>query len=170
MDHLAILRAVAANLPRFPDGRIDYSSAHVAVVLNCVVCFEGRILLVRRSDGVSHHAGKWGCVTGFVDRFLPINILASIELSEELSLNINSNVTLRCAEPFITLDSETAMSWIVYPVLVSLDILPRIALNQENTDHRWIYPRDLDHYEIIPGQRRALAKALALGVFSSRSR
>jgi hypothetical protein len=162
VGHLDILKTVAANLPRFPDGRIDYSSARVALVLNCVVRFERRILLLQRSDVVSHHVGKWSCVTGFIDRFLPINVLASTELSEELSLEVRDNVALRCAEPFVSFDSEAEKTWIVYPVLASFDVLPRIVLNSENTDHRWVYPWDVDRLEIIPGQRRALADALAL--------
>ena len=38
------------RLPKFPDGRIDYSNSDKAPVLTCFVRFEDEILLLKRSE------------------------------------------------------------------------------------------------------------------------
>lgn len=81
--HLPALKAVAATLPRFPDGRIDYSHSRVALVVNCIVRHGDKILLVRRSGLVAHHGHRWGCVTGFIDRFTSLESLVDCELFGE---------------------------------------------------------------------------------------
>ena len=156
-DHLPLLEAVAAALPRFPDERIDYSHARVALVINCIVRHDGKILLVRRSGLVALHGNRWGCVTGFIDRFISLEALVGCELREELSVDVASASEVRCANPFRSVDDAAAKVWLVYPVLVTFEQRPRIRLNWENGAFRWIRPAEIDNFRVIPGQARALA-------------
>ncbi len=47
-----ILQEFSEKLPKFPDGRIDYSGSDKAPVLTCFVKFGDKILLLKRSDKV----------------------------------------------------------------------------------------------------------------------
>ncbi len=71
------------KLPKFPDGRIDYSSSDKAPVLTCFVRFEDKILLLKRSDRVGTYRGKWHTVAGYIDEPKPIQQKALEELEEE---------------------------------------------------------------------------------------
>jgi ADP-ribose pyrophosphatase YjhB (NUDIX family) len=129
-------------------------------VVNCIVRHDDKILLVRRSGLVAHHGNRWGCVTGFIDRLMSLEALVGSELREELSVDVASASTFRCARPFRFADDAVAKVWIVYPVLVSFEQRPRIRLNWENGAFRWIQPAETDNFRVIPGQARALAVAI----------
>jgi hypothetical protein len=62
-----IISRLAEKLPKFLDGRIDYTDAKEAAVLNCFVMHDGELLLLKRSDKVSHYKGVWHVVAGFLD-------------------------------------------------------------------------------------------------------
>jgi ADP-ribose pyrophosphatase YjhB (NUDIX family) len=160
-DHLPMLRFVAAGLPRFSDGRIDYTDSRVALVLNCVVRCRRKILLLRRSDLVSNHRGKWSCLTGFIDQFLNLDVLVACELREELSIDVAAASEVLCSRSFTFIDREASKKWIVYPVQVTFELLPQIRLNWENDEYRWIFPSEIDDFQVIPGQRRALMEVSA---------
>ena len=49
---LEIVKELSKTLPRFPDGRIDYSNSDVAPVVTIFVEYGNKILLLRRSDKV----------------------------------------------------------------------------------------------------------------------
>ena len=49
---LAIIKEFANKLPKFPDGRIDYSSSDIAPVITVFVKHKDKILLLKRSDKV----------------------------------------------------------------------------------------------------------------------
>ena len=41
------------DLPRFPDGRIDYTHSPTAPIVACVIIYEGKVLIVKRSKTVT---------------------------------------------------------------------------------------------------------------------
>ena len=47
------------KLPKFPDGRIDFSDSDTAQVITVIVKFDGRILMLKRSNAVSTYKCKW---------------------------------------------------------------------------------------------------------------
>ena len=60
------------DLPKFEDGRIDYTSSKKAPILLCFVKFQEKILLVKRSNKVGNYQGKWNVVAGFIDEPKPL--------------------------------------------------------------------------------------------------
>ena len=55
------------HLPKFEDGRINYTGCKRCPVLNCVVTYNGEVLLLKRSDKVANYKGYWNFVAGFLD-------------------------------------------------------------------------------------------------------
>jgi len=64
-----ILIELSKELPKFPDGRIDYTHAHKAPGMTCFIKFKDKILLLERSNQVSTYKGMWGSVAGYIDEF-----------------------------------------------------------------------------------------------------
>ncbi len=155
-----VLKQLANELPRLSDGRIDYTGSLIAVVLNCVVFHEDRVLLLKRSEEVGAYRGKWSAVTGFVDRLLPLRDIVMGELMEELALTVEDVFAIKYGVPYRLNDDVAARAWLICPVLVELRSKPSIRLDWEHTAYRWIRPSDIESFETIPGQGESLKRAL----------
>ena len=149
------------GLPRFDDGRINFTGIKKAPVLNVVVCYEGEILIVKRSDKVSAYRGLWNGISGFIDEPKSIEDFALQEISEELSLKKSMVQSVRAAEPYEVSDEGIDRIWVVYPVLAQLKAKPRIVLDWEHTDFAWIKPDQLSQYDFVKDFDISVFKALA---------
>ena len=67
-----LLNELSKKLPKFEDGRIDYSNSNISIVVTVFVKFQDEILLLKRSDKVSTYQGKWNTVAGYIDDLKPI--------------------------------------------------------------------------------------------------
>jgi 8-oxo-dGTP pyrophosphatase MutT (NUDIX family) len=156
------IRELADRLPRFPDGRIDYSHSDTALVITCFVRFQDQILLLRRSDKVRTYQGKWSTVAGYIDQPKPLAELALQELREELAISAVDIQSIKVAEPFDFHDPEVNKTWRVHPVLAELKRKPEIKTDWEHTDYHWIRPREINHFDIVPRLEESLKRVLSL--------
>jgi len=138
------------GLPRFPDGRIDYSNSDKAPVLTCFVRFEDKILLLKRSERVQTYQGKWHTVAGYIDEPKPIRQKALEELEEELDIHSKDVSGFTAGEPYEFFDEGAMKSWIVHPVLVELKKKPEVRLDWEHTEFKWISPDEVEGYDTVP--------------------
>ncbi len=148
-------------LPRFPDGRIDYSNSDKAPVLTCFVRFGEKILLLKRSDRVHSYQGKWHTVAGYIDEPKPIRQKALEELEEELSIPSKNVSRFIAGEPYEFFDQGAKKSWIVHPVLVELKNKPEVRLDWEHTEFKWISPDEIDGYDTVPKLEESLRRVLS---------
>ncbi len=148
------------RLPRFPDGRIDYSNSDKAPVLTCFVRFEEKILLLKRSDRVHSYQGKWHTVAGYIDEPKPIRQKALEELEEELSIPSKNVSRFIAGEPYEFFDEGAKKSWIVHPVLVELKKKPEVTLDWEHTEFKWISPDAVKGYDTVPKLDESLRRVL----------
>jgi hypothetical protein len=63
-DLKLLLDEFSKILPKFPDGRINYTTSQRCPVITCFVMYEGKILLLKRSDKVGTYKGFWNSVSG----------------------------------------------------------------------------------------------------------
>lgn len=141
------------HLPRFPDGRINYTNADKAPCLSCFIKYKDEILLLKRSDKVMAYKGKWFCLGGFIDEPKPISQKVLEELHEELGLSENDVESVKIFPPYEHKDVKT---WILHPVLVELKCRPDIRLDWEHTDFIWASKEGLDELDLPASVRRAL--------------
>ena len=139
-----------SGLPRFADGRIDYSDSHRAPVVTCFVRHQGKILLLKRSDRVHTYQGKWNTVAGYLDEPKTIRQKALLEVKEELGITQRFVARVLLGEPYEFYDPEAQRSWIVHPVLLDLKRRPKINLDWEHTDMEWISPDEIPSYDTVP--------------------
>ncbi|HEX9879600.1 MAG TPA: NUDIX domain-containing protein [Candidatus Binatia bacterium] len=149
-----------AHLPRLPDGRIDYSRSDRAPVVTCFVKFQGKILLLKRSDRVRTYRGKWSAVAGYLDEPVSIRAKALKELEEELEIPPSEVVRVRTAPPYEFFDPEAKKSWLVHPVLVEVRRKPEIKLDWEHTEWRWILPHEMARYDTVPKLEESLRRVI----------
>jgi 8-oxo-dGTP pyrophosphatase MutT (NUDIX family) len=161
-NHLKRVRRLAASLPKFPDGRINYTTSDVAPVVNCMVYHNEQVLLLRRSNRVGADQGKWSGVDGYIDTLDPLRSTVLKELKEELRLPEEGVADIQIARPYRSADPKAKKTWIVYPVLVELTKAPNITLDWEHTRYEWVRPDKINRFDLLPGQERVLKKALAL--------
>jgi len=148
------------GLPRFPDGRIDYSNSDKAPVLTCFVRFEDKILLLKRSERVRTYQGKWHTVAGYIDEIKPIRQKALEELEEELKIFSKDVSHFTAGEPYEFFDEGAKKSWIVHPVLVELKKKLAVTLDWEHTEFKWISPDEVEGYDTVPKLEESLRRVL----------
>ena len=138
-------------LPKFPDGRIDYSSSDTAPVITVFVKYQNKILLMKRSERVKTYQGKWMTVAGYLDS--PNQSLADKiyeELREETGIDLGLAASLKFGETFTFVDKAINKTWITHPAIVELVRKPEITLDREHTEYRWIKSEGLDQYDTVP--------------------
>lgn len=150
----------AEELPKFDDGRIDYSDSDTAPVLTIFVEYEGRILLLKRSDEVRTYKRRWNTVAGYLDEVKPPREKVLEELEEEVSITKEDISSIRFGEPLRFTDEEIDKTWISHPVLVTLEEGVEITIDWEHTEHRWINPEEMDCYDTVPKLEEGLKRIL----------
>ncbi len=148
------------NLPKFPDGRIDYSFSKKAPVINCFVKYKNKILILKRSDKVRSYKGKWNSVGGYIDEDKPIKQKVLEELYEELKIGSEFIKDVKEGESYEVIDGDIERTWIIFPFMVELSKKPNIILDFEHTDFKWINPDELFKYDVVPGLETLLKKLI----------
>lgn len=151
------IRSFRQTLPTFSDGRIDFSNADTAPVLTIFICYQQKLLLLKRSDKVNTYKQKWNTVAGYLDELKPIKEKILEELGEEVGIQ-NEHIDSYCfGERYTFTDKKAKKTWIVYPALVTLKQKPTITLDWEHTEYRWIKPNELSTFDHVPQLERSLA-------------
>ncbi|MBI2984878.1 MAG: NUDIX domain-containing protein [Candidatus Kerfeldbacteria bacterium] len=146
-----VVRKFDAALPHFPDGRIDYRGSGRAAVINVVVSDGHKILLLKRSSRVGAYRGLWATIDGYYDRLVPVETMALTELTEEVGASPTDVVQVQTKTAFEIFDPAIHRTWIVHPVYLEIKHRPRIQLDWEHTEYRWVQPQDLGQYDTIKG-------------------
>lgn len=157
---LNTIEEFAEKLPKFPDGRIDYSNSNAAPVITVFIKHKDKILLLKRSGKVSTYQRKWNTVAGYLDELKPIKEKILEEIQEELGISEDNILSIHIGETYKFTDAEANKTWIVHPVLVELKIKPEIKLDWEHTEYKWIKPEELKEFDTVPKLDRSLENTL----------
>ncbi|MCZ6615891.1 MAG: NUDIX domain-containing protein [Thaumarchaeota archaeon] len=114
--------------------------------VSCVLVFDAKILLLKRSDKVRTNKGMWSVVAGEVEGDPYITALKEIE--EETGLAEPDIALIRRGDPFnlkMTIHSMTTL----HPYLFST-ISNTIRLNWEHDEFQWISIDSIDEIQLVP--------------------
>ena len=131
-------------------GQIDYTNLRRAPVINCVVKYKDKILLVKRSPDMHLYPNYWNGISGFLDENKPIKDKVKAELKEEISLNAHHVLSIKQGKVFEQEAAEYNKTWIVHPILVEVDT-DTITLDWEAQSYEWIGPGEIFKYPLLPG-------------------
>ncbi len=139
-------------------GQIDFTNTPRAPVVNCVVRYGDRFLVVKRSAELSTYPGLWNGVSGFLDDGKTPVEKAREEVWEELGLAEEDIVEVRECRTLEIEDAAIQKTWIVHPMLVRVRT-DRVRLDWEASEHRWIRPEELESLVCTPGLDRIFRAA-----------
>jgi len=154
------IKKIEKTLPKFPDGRINYTNSKKSLVLTVFIRYKEKILILKRSNKVSTYKGKWSVITGYLDE--PKSLFDKIieEISEELGIFKDIILSFKYGNPFEFFDNKLEKIWIIHPAIVELKSNPKIILNWEHDEYKWITPDDLKKLDIVPNLNISLNKVL----------
>lgn len=165
------------GLPEFKDGRINYKDSDRAPVLACFVRSGDRMLLVKRSENVGTHNGKWNNISGYIDERGPLEKTVLRELGEEIfGLTKTGPKELESVKGKIgrmlyggkyeRRDDDAKKTFIIFVVLVDLKGEPgsNITLNWENAEQKWVKPSEIAEHNVVPSTLESLKRIGKLSV------
>lgn len=146
------------HLPFKPKaGQIDYTHARWVPVVNCVVKFKDRFLVVRRSKEMNFYPGYWNGISGFLDDHRSLSEKVKDELREELGISARKIKKIKLGGIFDQEEPKYKKTWIVHPVLVEIST-DQIRLDWEAEDYRWVTLTESKKLKLLPGFNRVLEK------------
>jgi len=126
---------------------LDYKHVVTSFLTN-----EQRILLLRRSQKVGTHRGRWSAVSGYLEGEEEPQQRAVTEIQEELGLTKEQVKLVRAGQILRAFDQETDTVWVIHPFLFETTS-NTVRLDWENTEYKWINPKELDSYQTVPRLR-----------------
>lgn len=141
--------------------RKDFTNSKTAPVLICFVKYKDKFLLLKRSDKVLAYKNLWSNLAGFLDDEKPIEDKITEEITEELGLQKQDIKQIAKGEVYTFNDVKLGRNWIRHLFVVEVSN-PRIKLDFEHTDYKWISPEDAMSFETTPGFEQDLLKVKSL--------
>ncbi|MBI4114936.1 MAG: NUDIX domain-containing protein [Candidatus Niyogibacteria bacterium] len=138
-------------------GQIDYTNARWAPVMNCVVKYRDKILIVRRSKELNFYPGYWNGISGFLDDKRSFAQKVKDELQEELGISSRMIKKIRLCEIFHQEAPQYKKTWIVHPVLVEVNT-DKVKFNWEASNYRWVRLNNARKLKLLPGFDKVLEK------------
>jgi len=142
-------------------GQIDYTKAHWAPVINCVLYYRGRILIVRRNKSLNFYPSYWNGISGFLDDAKNLKCKVEEELKEELGMDKKQIKRIELGEIFHQKAPKYKKTWIVHPVLVKIKT-DKLKLNWEAGDYKWIRLKEVKNLKLMPGFNKVLEKVSSI--------
>ena len=140
-------------------GQVDYTNVRYSPVINCVLRHNGKILLVKRSEGMRLYPGYWNGISGFLDDDRTIEDKVKDELQEELGLTNKDIVSVTRGVFFETEDESCNKVWIVHPVLVDVST-GAVTLDWEAEKYQWIELSKITTLKLLSGFEKVLKSLL----------
>ncbi|MEQ8156214.1 MAG: NUDIX domain-containing protein [Clostridiaceae bacterium] len=127
-------------------------------VVTCFVESDGKVLILKRSGSVSSYQQKWAGISGYIETGKTAVQQAWQELGEEAGLNSENAVLIKKGEVLVVNDEVMEKRWIVHPFRFNIADKNEITLDWEQSDHTWIAPEQILHYNTVPGLYEAWEK------------
>jgi isopentenyldiphosphate isomerase len=138
-------------------GQVDFTNARWAPVINCVLKYQDKILIVQRTKELNFYPEYWNGVSGFLDDQKSLKQKIREELREELGMASRNILDFKLGEIFHQDAPKYKKTWIVHPILVEV-VTDKIKLDWEAKNYRWIKLSETKRLKILPGFSDVLDK------------
>ena len=138
-------------------GQVDFTNVRWAPVINCVLKYRNKILVVQRSRDLNFYPGYWNGISGFLDDKKSLTEKVAEELREELGIPKNKILKIKLGEIFDQEELKYKKTWIVHPVLVEVKT-DKIKLDWEAKNYQWLSLNEIKKLELLPGFNLVLNK------------
>ena len=131
-------------------GQIDFTHARWAPVINCVLKYKDRLLVVQRSEKLNFYPGYWNGISGFLDDHQSLNQKVFDELREELKMLKSEIKEIKLGEIFDQEEPKYKKTWVVHPVLVEVKT-DKVSLDWEAKNYKWLTLQEIKKLKLLPG-------------------
>ena len=118
-------------------------------VVACFLRFGGQICLLKRSQSVGSAAGRWHCLTGYLNAGVPALAQALTEIAEETGFEADSVTLVAAPQPLRIERPSQGWVWVIHPFLFDVPS-PTLRLDWEHDEYRWIDPAKLATSDVVP--------------------
>ena len=136
-------------------GQVDFTNIRWAPVLNCVLKYKDKILVVQRNKEMRLYPEYWNGISGFLDDNKSLEEKVFEELREEVGLSKKDILSIKHGQVFDQDAHDYNKTWIVHPVLVNIKT-DEVVLDWESQNHQWIKPKDAKKLKLLPGFKEVL--------------
>jgi len=138
-------------------GQTDYTNIRYCPVINCVVTYQDKVLLVHRSSELNLYPGYWNGVSGFLDDQQSIEDKVKEELLEELYIDETQIASIERGSVLVQESEMYPKTWIVFPVHVEVKT-DKFKLDYEAQDAKWYEREQIKQLKVVPGFEEVLAQ------------
>ena len=119
-----------------------------------------KVLILKRSNKVKTMKGLWAGVSGIIENNESPLERAKIEILEELGIG-EENISLVKSTKEMRVNSPQYKNheWEIFPFMFETKN-PKITLNWENSEFRWIKTNELTNFETVPSLQKVLLNLL----------
>lgn len=131
-------------------------------VVTCLLEFDGKILLLKRSKLVRTYRGLWGGVAGYVEKLETPYDTAIKEISEETGVNSDSILCVKKGDSIELSDiyEGKRYDWIIHPFLFHVKNKIHVCIDWEHEEYRWVTPSEVKELDTVPGLPEVIAQLL----------
>jgi 8-oxo-dGTP pyrophosphatase MutT (NUDIX family) len=126
---------------------IDLEDVIKKNIATSVLTFQGKILILKRSDKVGTYRGMWACISGYIEEGEEAEETAFREITEELGLAKNDVKLLKKGDVIYARDKR--MLWVIHPFLFAVN-KNEFKIDWEHVEYKWILPDEIVDYKTVP--------------------
>lgn len=144
-------------LPEFrpKPGQIDYTDIRRAPVINCVVQYQDKILIVRRNPEMKFYPGYWNGISGFLDDNQSIEQKAKNEIKEEIGIREENIISIKEGKIFEQDEPKYNKTWIIHPILIEVNT-NKVKLDWEAERYEWVRIEEAKNFNLLPSFGKVL--------------
>jgi len=129
-------------------------------IVTSFIKFNDQILILKRSEKVRSMKGLWSGVSGIIENNENPIDRAKIEIFEEIGIKEKEIRLLKKLEKMkISSQQYKNHEWEIFPFLFETKNR-NIELNWENSEFKWILPKELKNYQTVPSLEKILLNLL----------
>ena len=129
-------------------------------IVTSFITSNGKMLILKRSSKVKSMKNLWAGISGIIEKNEAPLERAKIEIFEELGIRENEIKLIKAADKMKVFSPQYKNhEWEVFPFLFETNS-PKIKLNWENSEYKWILPKELKNFEAVPNLNQVLLNLL----------
>ena len=129
-------------------------------IVTSFIKYNDQILILKRSEKVRSMKGLWSGVSGIIENNENQIDRAKIEILEEVGIKEKEIKLVKKLEKMkISSQQYKNHEWEIFPFLFETKNR-NITLNWENSEFKWILPKELKNYQTVPSLEKILLNLL----------
>lgn len=129
-------------------------------IVTSFIKYNDQILILKRSEKVRSMKGLWSGVSGIIENNENPIDRAKIEIFEEVGIKEKEIKLVKKLEKMkISSQQYKNHEWEIFPFLFETKN-ENVELNWENSEFKWILPKELKNYQTVPSLEKILINLL----------